>query len=68
MFALEGKTYKEHSGVEAAMHRDLVKAGRWPKTLGADYSGLRELRTTGDYGGGERVSPEEAAKQTQNQQ
>ena len=60
-FALEGRTFKRHSAVEAAVHRDLVKAGSWPKQLGADYSLLVEARSIGDYGNLERVSASEAA-------
>jgi hypothetical protein len=46
--------------VEAAVHRDLVKAGRWSADLGVDYSWLSNLRTTADYGGGLHVKPTEA--------
>ena len=28
LFTLEGKRFKRHTGVEAAVHRDLVNAGR----------------------------------------
>ena len=60
LFALEGKTYSKHSGVEGAVHRDLVKAGRWSADLGVDYSWLSNLRVTADYGGGLHVKPAEA--------
>jgi len=60
LFALEGKSYPKHSGIEAAVHRDLVNTGRWPKDLGADYSILLDTRHTGDYGGPEHVTYEEA--------
>ncbi len=60
LFALEGRTFTKHSGAEAAVHRDLVKTGRWPEELGKSYSLLVELRETGDYGGGEHVSREDA--------
>lgn len=59
-FALKGQTFKRHSAVESAVHRDLVKAGLWPRELGAGYSALMELRSTGDYGDLEHVSDEEA--------
>ena len=59
-FALEGKTFARHSAVEAAVHRDLVKAGLWPKDLGERYSMLVELRSISDYGDVEHVSPQEA--------
>jgi uncharacterized protein (UPF0332 family) len=51
LFALEGKTFKKHSAVQAAVHRDLVKTGLWPKELGEAYSSLRETREVADYGG-----------------
>ncbi len=61
-FALDDISFIKHSAVEAAVHRDLVKPGIWPKTLGRGYSTLYELRTTGDYGGSKRVSPGEAER------
>jgi uncharacterized protein (UPF0332 family) len=60
LFAAEGKTYRKHSAVEAAVHRQLVKPGRWSTELGASYTKLVELRLTGDYGGGLHVSDEDA--------
>lgn len=62
LFALDRRTFRTHSSVEAAVHRDLVKAGLWGKDLGARYSALVETRSVGDYGGLERVSPAEAAQ------
>jgi len=64
-FALEGKTFKKHSAVEAAVHRDLVKSGLWPKKFGASYSALMELRTVGDYGDWEHISSKDAEKAIQ---
>ena len=61
-FALRGKTFRKHSMVEAAVHRDLVKPGIWPIDLGAGYSRLAESRSTADYGQAEHVSAEEAAE------
>jgi len=58
-FASRGQTFKRHSAVEAGVHRSLVKAGAWPRDLGAKYSMLVELRRTGDYGTLQHVSPEE---------
>ena len=49
LFAVEGKRFKRHAGVEAAVHRDLVNAGRWPRQLGTTYSDLHRQRTTSDY-------------------
>ena len=60
LFSVEGKDFRKHSGVEAAVHRDLVKTGRWPAELGADYHSLNELRATGDYGGLEHVETQAA--------
>jgi uncharacterized protein (UPF0332 family) len=65
LFALQGKTFSKHSAIEAAVHRDLVRPGHWPKELGAAYSALLALRTTGDYGGLEHVLEEEAGEAIQ---
>lgn len=59
LFALEGKTFKRHSAIENAVHRDLVKIGRWTEKLGSDYSFLRGARETADYGGSLHVIEEE---------
>lgn len=59
-FARQGRTFRKHSSVEAAVHRDLVKAGLWPKELGARYSLLVEVRSVADYGDLEHVSRYEA--------
>lgn len=59
LFALEGKTFKKHSAIENAVHRDLVKTGRWTEKLGSDYSFLRGARETADYGGSLHVIEEE---------
>ncbi|MFZ1805087.1 MAG: HEPN domain-containing protein [Nitrospira sp.] len=60
LFALEERTFSRHSALEAAVHRDLVKAQRWSTELGEDYAFLLRLRTTGDYGGDLHVAEEEA--------
>jgi len=60
LLALEGRTFSKHSAVEAAVHRDLVKAGIWPQELGKYYTALWELRSTADYGGAEHVTKQEA--------
>jgi len=62
LFALDGRTFKKHTGVEAAVHKDLVQTGRWSIELAGDYSELARLRMTGDYGGGRHVTPEQAAE------
>ncbi|MBI5636621.1 MAG: HEPN domain-containing protein [Nitrospinae bacterium] len=60
LFAVKGQTFKKHSSVETALHRELVKTGRWPVELGEMYSLLREMRAVGDYGGGTHISVGEA--------
>ena len=62
LFALQEKTFVKHKEVEVAVHRDLVKPGRWPKERGKDFSRLMNLRAWGDYGGGRHVSNEEAVE------
>lgn len=60
LFALEERTFTRHSAVESAVHRDLVKTGRWSVELGAAYSSLIQARETADYGGVEHLAPEDA--------
>lgn len=60
LFLSRGTDFSKHSAVEAAVHRDLVKPGLWSKQLGADYSWLATVRSTGDYGGTLHVSKEDA--------
>jgi uncharacterized protein (UPF0332 family) len=60
LFALKGRTFRKHTAVEAAVHRDLVRPGIWPEKLGEAYSDLVELREVGHYGGVKHVTPEEA--------
>ncbi len=55
-FAKLGQTFTKHSAVEAAVHRDLVKAGLWTARLGQEYSRLVQARLVGDYGGGQHVT------------
>jgi uncharacterized protein (UPF0332 family) len=62
LFALEGQDFKKHSALRAAVHRDLVRTGRWPETLGIAYDFLMEMRETGDYGGVARVTVDDAGK------
>jgi uncharacterized protein (UPF0332 family) len=61
LFAHEGVTFKSHGAIKAAVHRDLVHSGRWPKEHGALFNQLFELRSTGDYGGEISVTQEDAA-------
>ena len=59
-YHLREKTFTRHSGIETAVHRDLVKTNRWRRELGEDYAFLIRLRSTGDYGGQLHVTHEEA--------
>ena len=60
LFALKDKVFSKHSALEAAVHRDLVKSGRWAPELGSYFSALIEQRDVGDYGVAEHVDREEA--------
>ena len=60
LFALEGRAFTKHAALQAAVHRDLVKAGRWPTDLGRDYSLCAALRGVGDYGTEVRVDANQA--------
>ena len=60
LFLSDGRSFRRHSQLESAVHRDLVHAGHWNADLGADFSFLRSLRTTGDYGSVFRVSQSES--------
>jgi uncharacterized protein (UPF0332 family) len=62
LFSAEGRDFKKHSALRAAVHRDLVKAGRWPSELGVAYDFLMEMREIGDYGGVARVTVDDARK------
>lgn len=62
LLAVEGKTFTKHTAVESAVHRDLVKSGRWPVELGALYSSLQDLRSIGDYGGERHAAAEDVAE------
>lgn len=64
LFAETGRTFRKHTAVQAAVHKDLVKAGEWPQALGEGYSFLLKLRGTGDYSALVRVTAEEAEKAT----
>lgn len=44
-----GKRFVKHSGVRAAVHRDLVKPGSLPEDLGRIYDRLFHDRQQGDY-------------------
>ena len=47
LFALDDRMFAKHSALEAAVHRDLVKAGRWPADLGRDFRFLRQRTNEG---------------------
>jgi len=60
LFVSEGREFRKHTALEAAVHRDLVKSGRWATETGAAFSWLATMRMTGDYGGKVHVSRAEA--------
>lgn len=60
LLASEGQSQRKHSAVERAVHRDLVKTGRWKPEVGSAFSWLANLRYTGDYGGEAHVQSPEA--------
>ena len=64
-FALQDRTFKKHTTLEAAVHRDLVRAGLWPKDLGEGFSRLVKLRYKGDYDTTERVVAADADRAIQ---
>ena len=64
LFAERGRTFKKHTAVQAAVHRDLVAAGEWCQELGEGYSFLLKLRGAGDYSALVRVTADEARKST----
>jgi uncharacterized protein len=60
LLAFDQSSFVKHTAVERAVHRDLVKPGIWPVEVGAAFSWLVTLRSTGDYGGEKHVQPEDA--------
>lgn len=62
LFALQGRRFRKHSALEAAVHHDLVRPGTWPVELGQQFSDLVAARKAGDYGEDVRVSKEEAVR------
>jgi uncharacterized protein (UPF0332 family) len=56
----QNTNFTKHTAVRAAVHRDLVRTGKWPNELGAAFDVLWELRDLGDYGGGSHVQKEDA--------
>ncbi len=61
LFALEGRTFVKHAALTAAVHRDLVKSGKWSEDLGRDFSFCLDLRSVSDYGTEIRVDASQAA-------
>ena len=45
----QGKSFKKHSGVRAAIHRDLVKSGEIEDRWGKFYDLIFDRRHKGDY-------------------
>lgn len=66
LFAHEGRCFTRHGQVRAAVHRDLVKTGRWQEHLGRAFDFCVNLRGVGDYGTEVRVSREQAAEAVDN--
>lgn len=60
LLAFDQQSFVKHTAVERAVHRDLVKPGIWPVEVGAAFSWLVTLRSTGDYGGEEHVQLDDA--------
>ena len=48
-FALQGKAFRKHSGVEAALHRELVKPGVLDATVGEIYSRIVMIKEIVGY-------------------
>ena len=62
LLAMSGATFERHTAVEAAVHRDLVRVGKWSADLGKGYTWLFQLRSRADYGGGRHASCIEASE------
>lgn len=60
LFALRGQTFSKHAAIRAAVHRQLVRPGRWAADLGRAYDYLMEMRETADNGGLTQVSQDSA--------
>lgn len=60
LLASQGLTFKKHTGVRSAVHKELVHTGRWAESLGDDYDALMELRDVADYGAFKRVNRDQA--------
>ena len=60
LFLLDGKKFKKHKALEAAIHRDLINTGRWPQEGGKEFTYLMDIRTSADYTLTRVISPEMA--------
>jgi uncharacterized protein (UPF0332 family) len=61
VLSLAGIEFSSHDGVEILLHKDIIKPGLLPATVGKLYKRLRDTRRVGSYGDGDHVQPEEAA-------
>ena len=68
LFALEGRTFRKHAALEAAVHRDLVKPGRWDADAGAAFSDLAKARVAADYGAIAPLTSDDASAAVRNAQ
>lgn len=57
----EGLSFSKHSGVLAAVHRDLVNPGKLSTEQGRIFNRLFELRGVADYGIARYVSQQDAS-------
>jgi uncharacterized protein (UPF0332 family) len=48
----EAQNAKTHRGLQSAFNQYLIKSGKLPKILGADFHRAEEFRLVGDYGDG----------------
>jgi len=58
----EGREFRKHSGVIAAVHTFLVRTGKLDQEHGKNLNWLFEVRNIGDYGDLRRVPREDAAR------
>jgi uncharacterized protein (UPF0332 family) len=68
LFALAGGTFRKHTALEGAVHRDLVKTGRWDADSGAAFSDLAKARMVADYGAIAPLTPDDAVAAVRNAQ
>ena len=62
LFALRSRSFKKHTALRAALHKELIKTDQWSVELGRDYDFLMDLREISDYSGVGRVSEENARR------